>query len=187
MLPKPDGGMRPITLTSVMCRMMAAALVREWTGWQQTWLPQESTGGAEERSCIYSHAVLRKAAKQVEDGCGSEAMAFISEDLSKAFDRILLSQAVAVLTHLDLSIEAAKFILNFYGSVERVFRVDAYYSRTWRKTPVGILQGCPFSVMLLAAGTSRRMLRAAGPSHHRRAGGRGGQGRALKSGWWRRG
>lgn len=93
MIPKSDGSRRPLSLASALWRIGASCLVHGLRTWTASWADAAVFGGVSGRGVLDAHLVLQ---------CATEdpASVFVSEDLSKFFDSIDVSQATSILRRL---------------------------------------------------------------------------------------
>lgn len=145
LLAKPTGGTRPISLTGICWRMGATALVRQLHTWTNTWLPSNMVGGIAGRHAAYLHARLHHAIAQNRHG----HLTVLSQDLTKAFDSIHIQQALSILHHFGAPTNITQLILHFYNTCQRTFSFGGCIHPHWHTATHGILQGCPFSPLLL--------------------------------------
>ena len=75
LLPKPDGGVRPLTIASVYWRIGASALARKLDAWAAEWA--SLVGGLLQRSGEYLHGQLHHDVRVN----GHDDFASLSEDL----------------------------------------------------------------------------------------------------------
>ena len=71
--------------------------------------------------------------------------------MSKCFDRVTVELAVQCLRRFGLPEEICSLITRFYGGLETWFTMDGAIARMPVHRMNGIMQGCPFNAMLLAA------------------------------------
>ena len=149
LLPKPDGSHRPLSITSMLWRIGAKAINRRLQAWAASWTGLICLGGIASRGVLDAHAKMQAAIKVL--GCRG---VFVSQDLSKCFDRSNPSQAATVLTHFGAPAPWVDLVLRFYGGVRKLFSsqgvLDAQWL-PWDRLGRGLLQGCPFSPLIACA------------------------------------
>ena len=96
------------------------------------------------------HAQGRLCAHLLNAQASDHETVLVSEDLSKAFDTISIDMALYVLYKLGMPVNLVKIIRYFYKNCKRVLCNRGYYSNWWMGARNGILQGCPWSVLLLS-------------------------------------
>ena len=74
----------------------------------------------------------------------------LKQDLAKCFDNTSSRQATAVLTRYGPPKQIAKLLLYFYNNHVRWLEIDGCASPDPLRPTRSILQGCPFSVLLLS-------------------------------------
>ena len=146
LLPKPTGGTRPISITGIAWRIAASATVRALAPWTHDWAAPALCGGLPGRDGIALHVRLFHDLLEHHD----EDFIVLSQDLSKAFDTVHIMQALTALSHYGAPDSLCQTILAFYQGCRRLFLYNGTMSPTWQATTHGILQGCPFSPLLLA-------------------------------------
>ena len=130
-----------------MWRTAASVVNRKLAEWVGSWILPSIQGGAPGRGLQWSHAKLFVAITEaLENGTD---LGLISQDLKKAFDRISPWQAIAVLSHIGLPKELVDLLTEFYCRIRRVWTTEGCTSESWKQYGNGILQGCPFSVLLI--------------------------------------
>ena len=164
LLNKPSGGTRPISITSILWRLGASALVKHLAPWTHQWAPPELCGGLPQRDATYLHA---RIFHDLQDS-DHEDFVFLSQDLSKAFDSIHIPQALALFTHYGAPQQITQLLLTFYRTNKRIFLFHGAMHPEWRTSKHGLLQGCPFSPMLLATTMAlwQQHMRQQHPQHH---------------------
>ena len=143
---------RPITITSCVYRLWAAARLRRLIKWQESWIGEQQHGfrAGHSTAHLYWHLSL-KLEKAVLSGDDTDQVWGFTIDYAKCFDRvpheIVLSLAEEWGAHWRIlgPLRAA------YTAMERRFKLgDVGVGGAFRTTN-GILQGCPLSVVLLNA------------------------------------
>ena len=152
LIPKGEGGrpldLRPITVTSIIYRIWAAARMRHSLDWQETWLHKGQHGARAKHSTVDAliqiSVTLEKA---LLDGL---PLAGVAIDLSKAFDNIPVDITFAVLERMGIDPKISAPLRGMYKQIRRRFKLGGCVGQEFVSTN-GILQGCPLSVMLLNA------------------------------------
>ena len=104
LLPKPDGGTRPLCLTSSLWRIGASCLAKGLTSWCSQWRTYSVMGGVPGCGVLDAHLLLQQAANCQE-------VIFVSED----------SQVCAVLHHLGAPRCFIQLVSAFYTQNSRLF------------------------------------------------------------------
>ena len=143
LLPKPDGGTRPLCLTSTLWRIGAACLAKGLTSWCSRWRNYSVMGGVPGCGVLDAHLLLQQAAN-------CQDVIFVSEDLAKFFDSIDVSQVCAVLHHLGAPPCFSQLVSAFYSQNSRLFVDRSFCHPTWFQATRGLAQGCPLSPLLSA-------------------------------------
>lgn len=149
LIDKVGGGTRPLGIAALAWRLGASLIQTQLGPWIEDWAPNFLTGGLPGRGLLDSHASFAFAvetAMHIEGG-----ITCVSEDLAKAFDSISPAQALAVLVYLGLHPQVAGIIVAFYCASRRIFTMDGAVASEWIVTTRSLLQGCPFSALLMAA------------------------------------
>jgi len=129
-------------------RAWARLRCQDLSSWVQSWVPPEICGGIKGRSTtdatwpITLQAAFAKIFEKPFMG--------ISYDYSACFDRVDAQLCVEILLHLGLPPHLANAIKSFYGQLRRFVKVGSTATSTFA-SPMGILQGCPLSALLLSA------------------------------------
>ena len=85
-------------------------------------------------------AALRRGARRV-----------LLLDVAAYFDSISSQLVTKTLEHLGAPLRLAPLLCSFYQQALRIFSFDGMLSNKWRKTCLGIPQGCPLSPCVAAA------------------------------------
>lgn len=144
MIPKPDGGTRPLCLTSTLWRIGASCLAKGLQQWASHWQDNHVLGGLSGRGTLDAHLRLQEAAR-------CKDTVFISEDLAKFFDCVDIQQACVVLSHLGAPAAFCQLLGNFYHDSKRLFVSAGICNQEWKSASRGLMQGCPFSPIVAAS------------------------------------
>ena len=68
LIAKPDGGARPLSLTSVVWRIGAKLITRALRQWSVEWADNKVFGGVPERGVLDAHMLLLHAVQEPADG-----------------------------------------------------------------------------------------------------------------------
>ena len=148
LLDKDDGSQRPLSIASALWRTGATAMVRQMEPWINQWAPLELSGGLPDRTAAYVHARLAQA---FDDKKEHEQVGAVFEDLSKAFDNVDVGQCLAIWRRLGAPENLLALIRSFYSNARRLFTCKGWLAPGWVKAAHSLLQGCPFSTILLGA------------------------------------
>ena len=148
LLDKDDGSQRPLSIASALWRIGATAIVRQMEPWINNWAPLELAGGLPDRTAAYVHARLAQA---FDDKKANEHVGAVFEDLSKAFDNVDVGQCLAIWWRMGAPENLLAMIRNFYAHARRLFTCKGWLTPGWIKAAHSLLQGCPFSTILLGA------------------------------------
>ena len=146
LIPKPDGGTRPLGITSLMWRIGAKVYVSKLRPWVMSWANHQTLGGLAGRGVMDAHHRICHATKSYHDNA-----VYVSQDLSKFFDKVNIEQAALVLEHLQAPAEWVRLLKHFYSSHLRMFSSHGYVHSKWVTAKRGLLQGCPFSPIVASA------------------------------------
>ena len=108
-----------------------------------SWIHADFVGGIPGRSADDLISRL-KAAISGKDGTSGGSV-----DLSKCFDRVRLEAVLPIAKSLGMPEKLARIIEKFYQDRTVRFFEQKVGARERCKPAAGLLQGCPFSVMLL--------------------------------------
>lgn len=133
---------RPITVTSMLLRLLNRMLVKSLT---EVWLSTLQKGFRVIDGCLANNALLQLIIKQRRKLC--QPYSIISLDLRKAFDRVSHNSISRCLKRLNISPHFAKFIMANY--TEATTKIECGKSTTC-KIPInrGVKQGDPRSPLL---------------------------------------
>eukprot|EP00662_Eupelagonemidae_sp_cell21_P057566 gene57566-biopygen5808 len=154
LIPKDGAGggpldLRPITVTSALYRLWAAARVRQVLEWQELWMPRGARGfrlgcGTDD---VYYTLALRIERALLRD----EPLVGLGLDLAKAFDSLPQTIMLSLCAALGMSERILRPLRTMYRRLHRRFRFAGNVAGRRFLSTVGILQGCPLSVTLLTA------------------------------------
>jgi hypothetical protein len=113
------------------------------------WADYGITGGIAGRSIADAH--LQIAAFLTETTEQGENAMVLSQDLSKAFDRVSFVQAAAALAARGVSLVVGRLLVEFYTHLERRMEFRGAVAEHAVRAQVGLLQGCPLSPLGLIA------------------------------------
>ena len=147
-IPKPDGGLRPLALTQMAWRLGASEMLAQLRPWFCAWMPECLHGGLPGRSVDAIHEQLgglldQRAVKRTFVGCKA--------DVRKCFDRVSPQAALAVLRWWGAPEWLAAVLEDFYAGQERWVAVAGVFASSPVGAGASLLQGCPFSPLLLNA------------------------------------
>ena len=94
MIPKGDGGSRPLSIAAICWRMFATTIARQLTPATSHW-PYELTGGIGGRDLGDAHQQIMHALRTARRR-GWQAHV-VAQDLAKAFDKVSFVQAAAAM------------------------------------------------------------------------------------------
>ena len=147
-IPKPDGGLRPLALTQMAWRLGASEMLAQLRPWFCSWMPDCLHGGLPGRSVDAIHEQLgglleQRAVKRTFVGCKA--------DVRKCFDRVSPKAALVVLRWWGAPDWLAEVLEDFYTGQERWVAVAGVFASSPVGAGASLLQGCPFSPLLLNA------------------------------------
>ena len=142
---KQDGAKtRPITLTQAAWRIGARVIAQSLQQWTDKWAAPWDQGGIGARSvegALYQlQAALRRGVRRV-----------LLLDVAAYFDSISSQLVTKTLEHLGAPLGLAPLLCSCYQQALRIFSFDGMLANRWRKTCLGIPQGCPLSPCVAAA------------------------------------
>ena len=143
MLRKDDGGWRPISVASALWRVSSSCVLRSMSVWVQSWAPEALQGGLPGRGLELVHHKLAADMAQ-HQLCGFKV------DLSKCFDRASAAAALDMMRRLGLDDDLVEWLSAFYRELRSCFR-NKYTTLEYVRRRLGLLQGCPWSMVLIAA------------------------------------
>lgn len=148
-IPKPDGARRPLSIAPAMWRACATATLKGAAEWITTWVTKKIVGGIPGKSADIIHNMFEEAFFEAEEG-NAIAIA-LKQDLRKAFDAVGPHMAVHVFEHLGAPKELCIIILEFYEDQMRWLEDNGKCCADPVHCTMSLLQGCPFSPILLGA------------------------------------
>ena len=147
---KPAGdGKRPLSIAAICWRLVASAAVTDLKAWIQSWADESLCGGLPERRADELHIRLFQVFHNLGNHSNSTVQG-LKQDLQKCFDNCCHIQAIDILLRFGLPSSLAKVIRCFYQLHHRWIETAGSVARTPTRPTRSILQGCPFSVMLLS-------------------------------------
>ena len=163
LLAKPDGGRRPLSVASALWRVLATVVVRKRRCWTLTWAPDELLGSIPGRSVADLHATFACDAHRARTN--RLPMAGHKADVQKCFDSVSFDQAFEVARWLGAPPALLGLLKVFYARQERYIAWQGAFHPTPIAPSMGLLQGCPFSPLLLNGVCSLwvRVVKAAEP------------------------
>ena len=147
LIPKNDGGMRPLAIAVMAWRLGMAAVMRELRQWTLSWLSPELCGGVAEKSIHDVHAHLFSDLQT----CRGRAAHFAGckADVRKCFDSVQVSTAIRIWKHLGAPPGVLSVLNDFYQNQSRWFSIRNCVAPTPVTARRSVLQGCPASPALL--------------------------------------
>ncbi|CAE7777915.1 unnamed protein product, partial [Symbiodinium sp. CCMP2456] len=145
LLPKRQGGTRPLSLLSVVWRLGAKHMLHQLDAWVGQWLDHTSCGGVPARSgkdLVYQLLAGMREHSQ---------SAVVAQDLAKYFDAIDVRDLMVVLRRLAAPPQLVAVVQALYDGQERLFSRSGFLSGSWVQASRGLCQGCPLSPLLAAA------------------------------------
>mmetsp|Transcript_59466 Transcript_59466/g.193953 ORF Transcript_59466/g.193953 Transcript_59466/m.193953 type:complete len:722 (+) Transcript_59466:2334-4499(+) len=86
----------------------------------------------------------------LEEGrLNGSTLAIITEDLRKCYDSLHIGITLTTAAMLGANFSILNLVGRFYAQSRRVFRLRGHISSSWHVVRHGLVQGCPFSVVLL--------------------------------------
>ncbi|CAE7617784.1 unnamed protein product [Symbiodinium necroappetens] len=145
LLPKRQGGTRPLSLLSVVWRLGAKHMLHQLDAWVGLWLDHTSCGGVPARSGKdLVHQLLAGMREHTQS-------AVVAQDLAKYFDAIDVRDLMVVLRRLAAPPQLVAVVQALYDGQERLFSRSGFLSGSWVQASRGLCQGCPLSPLLAAA------------------------------------
>ena len=147
LLPKDDGGLRPLAIASVIWRALGTVVVRNLRAWSLSWAPPALLGSMPGRSCSDLHASF--AADVHHARCDRLQFAGYKADVKRCFDSVHVPQALEVARWLGAPEALLPLLQNFSEMQQRHMSWQGVYHPEAIRPSTGLLQGCPFSPLLL--------------------------------------
>lgn len=151
LIPKPKGGARPLGIANLLWRIGMSTTIRSLSSWVDCWAGVELQGSLPGRSAATAlariqHDTWASFANPHDDDYG---FGITGGDLSKAFDSIVPELAISFAERLGLHSGVCGVLLDFYRTATRTCKT-AHAVLPWLRAPIGLIQGCPASPMLMA-------------------------------------
>ncbi|CAE8599169.1 unnamed protein product [Polarella glacialis] len=147
-IPKDEHRLRLLGITPQVYRTWARARVQDLSERVKAWIGDDLHGGCQGRSTTTASLdivlELSRAVIDDEDFCGT------SLDYTACFDRVDANLCIQLLVKLGLPSALGDTIKAFYANLQKTVKIGATISSPLA-SPTGILQGCPFSALLLSA------------------------------------
>eukprot|EP00439_Symbiodinium_sp_Y106_P072455 s897_g13.t1 len=147
LLPKDDGGLRPLAIASAIWQALGTVVVRNLRAWSLSWAPPALLGSMPGRSCSDLHASF--AADVHHARCDRLQFAGYKADVKRCFDSVHVPQALEVARWLGAPAALMPLLRNFYEMQQRHMSWQGVYHPAAIRPLTGLLQGCPFSPLLL--------------------------------------
>lgn len=148
LIDKPDGDKRPLSIASLCWRLCASATLRKLQPWIATWIHKDPCGGLPDTRADFLHQRLMPDLQS--DETPRPKVIGVKQDLSKCFDNTCSQQAITILAKFGLPPKIVRILETFYRNHIRWLEIDGCVSAEPIKPLRSILQGCPFSVVLLS-------------------------------------
>lgn len=146
---KPDGDKRPLSIASLCWRLCGSAVLKKLTPWINLWIHKDLCGGLPGTRADSMH--IRLSPELVRNNHENSAKVIgVKQDLAKCFDATCSSQAIAILSKFGLPAQLGRILTFFYRNHTRWLEIEGCVSLEPVKPTRSILQGCPFSVLLLS-------------------------------------
>ncbi|CAE7800881.1 pol, partial [Symbiodinium sp. CCMP2456] len=147
LLPKEDGGLRPLAIASALWRALGTVVVRNLRAWALSWAPPSLLGSMPGRSCADLHASF--AADLHHARTNRLHFAGYKADIKRCFDSVHVAQALEVARWLGAPRALLPLLQHFYAMQQRHMSWQGVYHPSAIRPVAGLLQGCPFSPLLL--------------------------------------
>lgn len=122
--------------------------MRGMADWITSWIPEEICGGIPGRQ---ADDILSRFDEDLEEAMENGKLTGASIDLSKCFDREAQKASTKAMEHMGLDGNIGGLINRFYGDMDSWFIGRGLVHPTPVRRKNGLLQGCPFSMVMLAA------------------------------------
>ena len=142
------GKLRLLGITSIVYRAWARTRILDMADWTKQWAGDELHGGMKGRST--TTASLKIALELSQAIIDDEGYCGTSLDYTACFDRVDVNLCVELLIQLGMPSCLALTIQAFYANLQKIVKVGSTIAPPFA-SPAGILQGCPFSALMLAA------------------------------------
>ena len=149
LLPKAEGGYRPLSIGAVLWRALGSAACRRLRPWIQGWAMQELQGGLPGRGVQGVHDPLLHDFELAAQGQGD--LVGTKVDLKRFFDNVRPRQALTVCAHLGMPRDLVELIADYYVDQRRFLAVANQADPCPIVINRGLQQGYPFSVVLVNA------------------------------------
>ncbi|CAE7631163.1 LINE-1 retrotransposable element ORF2 protein [Symbiodinium microadriaticum] len=141
LIPKADGGLRPLSITSVLWRIGTKVIVGQLRPWLLSWLDEKTLGGVYGGSVLHAHLLFHAE---------WENSVFVTQDLHRFFDTVDWSLLQDTLRWLRAPACVVRLVESFYAQGRCVLNFDGLLSPDFFTVQRGLLQGCPLSPLLAA-------------------------------------
>ena len=143
LLPKPDGGTRPISLCSVWVSVYMSARFKQAMPWLLHVVPPQLHGGLEGRDVLTSELVpALELHHQMEQGT---SVVGLTHDRQKCFDLFKSDFVFPLMQALGTQTGFVNMMQSRYRDMQRIFRFVSSFGPWWQSQ--SLLQGCPISVV----------------------------------------
>jgi len=147
---KPSGdGKRPLSIAAICWRLLASAAVANLKPWIQNWADDSLCGGLPGHRADELHVRLFRAFHSLGNP-QNKTVQGLKQDLKKCFDNCCHHQALHILVKFGMPTTLARVIRCFYQMHTRWIESSGCVARNPTRPTRSILQGCPFSVMMLS-------------------------------------
>ena len=147
LLPKPEGGLRPISVASACYRIRMTCALRNCKTWLLSWADPAMFGGIPGRSAAGVHDLLFADLRRSRTRHG--ALVGAKQDLKKCFDTVQWGLAFRVWESLGAPRSLVRLLRYFYSHQCRWVVYRGHASTEPILPRRGLLQGCPASMALL--------------------------------------
>ena len=147
LIPKTDGGHRPLAVASVLWRIVGKAVISRLRSWQLEWAHPALIGAMPGRGMGMLHSAMSESLASARRR--GATFAGFKADVKKCFDSIDIRQALQTAEWLGLPPCLSRLLLVFYGEQRRFVSWQGVFAEGAIRPSRGLLQGCPFSPLLL--------------------------------------